>query len=331
MSKTISRRSMISQAGLAVGGAMTLGALSGCGEEDSSCPPPNCADTAAELKDFPYEKYVPADFALDRDTIQEAAYHGYYNGGGCGHGVYSALLGDLARAGAPFDQLPVNFGVFGGGGIAAFGSICGAVLSGTLILNQVVANGTARGAMMTELMRWYETHQFPAYVPVTVDPLESASTDAGSSTNKLVLNWGTESTKPAVTQVAPGSHLCHASVSGWCAGQLPIVNAGTTNQPDKKARCARVTADVAGKVVDIITAYLASGALGARSFTATAAPTTVTECTVCHGNAVSQHNSLDAPPVATGMSCPSCHGEKVPLTGVTHTSNVACDGCHPTP
>ncbi len=330
MKKELTRRDLIGRAGLAIGGAMSLGVLNGCSGSSGTdgAPVPECAANAAALKDFPYAKYLPAGFALDAATAQEAAYHGYYTGGGCGNGVWVGLLGELARAGEPFSQLPMAFGAFGGGGIAGFGSICGAVLSGNLILNTVVSNATARANLMTELMRWYETFDFPTYAPVTVDPAEAAATEGGTSASKLVLDWGTEPTKPAVTKVQPGSHLCHASVSGWCAKQSPIVAAGGANQTDKKARCARVTADVAGKVVALLNAYLASGALGSRSFAAPAVPTTVTECTTCHGTGVLQHNGTAVSPAATGMSCPTCHGDKLPLSGTGHSALPACTGCH---
>lgn len=304
------------RAGLMLGGAMTLGALQACGGEDDPAQP----EPQPTVKDFPYEKFLPSGFALDGATIQEAAYHGYYAAapaGGCGHGAYSALLADLTRAGAPFDQLPSLFGQFGFGGIAGFGSICGAALGSGLIINSLVADATARNNMLATLMRWYETHEFPAYAPTTVDPAESGATK--------VLNWGSEADKPAVTKVAPGSHLCHASVSGWCAAQTPMVNAGGANQPDKKARCARVTADVAGKTAEMLNAYFASGALGARQFAVQAAATTVTTCTTCHGAAVGAHNDNPVPAVATGMSCPTCHTDKLPLATV-HAAG--CTGCH---
>jgi hypothetical protein len=326
--KDLSRRDLLGRAGLMVGGAVTLGALSSCSNEDDPCPVaeecPAPVDTAAKLKDFPYEKHVAESFTLDAAAVQEAAYHGYYAaapGGGCGHGAYSALLADLARAGNPFDQLPTTFGQFGFGGIVGYGSTCGAVLGSVLIVNSVIADATARNNMIATLMRWYETHEFPAYAPATVDPVESGAT--------MVLNWGSEPGKPAVTKVAPGSHLCHASVSGWCAAQDPMVNAGGASQPDKKARCARVTADVAGKTVEMVNAYLASGALGARSFAIQAPGSDVTGCTTCHGTAVNTHQANSVPPAASGMSCPACHTEKLPLNGATHApAATTCGTCH---
>jgi hypothetical protein len=116
-------------------------------------------------------------------------------------------------------------------------------------------------------------------------------------------------------------------VSGWCAKQTPMVNAGGADQADKKARCARVTADVAGKAVEMVNQYLASGALGARSFAVLAADSSVSGCTSCHGGAVlATHKDLKAPAVASGMSCPTCHTDKAPST--THKSLDSCSTCH---
>ena len=50
-----------------------------------------------QVADFPYEKHIAADFQLDVAALKEAAYNAYYNGGCC-HGAYSALLGDLQIA-----------------------------------------------------------------------------------------------------------------------------------------------------------------------------------------------------------------------------------------
>lgn len=347
MKKELTRRDLMGRAGLLLGGAMTLGALSACSDEAASCPepvtcdpcpdptcdpcpePPACPDAAAKLKDFPYEKFIPTGFTLNKALVQQNAYDGYYNGGGCGHGSWSGLLSSLKDAGEPFSQLPEKFGVFGAGGIAVYGSICGAALSGVLWINSIIANAAHRSAMMTELMRWYETHSFPEYQPDGVNVAETAATGTGAG--KLVLNWGSESEKPAVTKVAPGSHLCHASVSGWCAAQSPMVNAGGANQPDKKARCARVTADVAGKVADMLNGYLGTGAFGARTFAGLPPAASVTGCTTCHDVAVTAVGSgAKVPASASGMACTTCHPSAEHALPSGHTTQTGCATCHDT-
>lgn len=313
MKRELSRRDLIGRAGLAIGGALTLGALNACGSEDDPAPPP--PDPGPQVSEFPYQQHLAAGYQLAVGDVQEGAYHGYY-AGGCCHGAYYGLMKHLAEtAGAPFDKLPVDtFGMFGGGGIAGYGSICGAVLGGVLTINSVVPNlSTAgltdaqknvRNRMMVELMRWYEAYAFPVYVPEAVDALETGCT----------LGF-TDANLPAPQQVAPRSHLCHASVTGWCVANGNVAS----NGPDKKARCARLTADVAGKVAAMLNGYLTTGA-----FTAGAANPT-SGCVGCH----TQTPTAPRQPVAAGMECTTCHPTAShPFPALAHDPASNCDDCH---
>lgn len=293
MKKELTRRQLMGQAGIALGGVVGLGVLQGCGSDavaaapaDTTTPTDDTTPTTprtAQVADFPYQQHLPAGYRLDAAPIREAGYQAYY-AGGCCHGAYSALVGHLATtAGAPFNLLPIDFGKFGGGGIASYGSICGAVLGGVLVINMVVSNATARAAMMTDLMRWYEGNGFPAYVPSAIATGETGVTLDFSAANISRL------------QVVTGSHLCHASVSSWCAR-----NNVSASGNDKKARCARLTADVAGKVAEMLNAYLASGA-----YTGPAIDSTSATCLGCHAPATTAH------PVAAAMQCGTCHSDKV--------------------
>lgn len=282
----LTRRDILSRAGLGLAGAVGLGAI-GCATASApaaASAPADGAPVAAtpRVSDFPYQKHLRPAYRLDAGAVKEAAYHAYY-AGGCCHGTYSALLGHLAAtAGAPFDQLPLDFGRFGIGGIELYGSICGAVLGGIMIVNQIVADPKARAAMMTDLMRWYERASFPSYVPAATDAAEKGLTRDFSAANVKKL------------QVVPRSHLCHASVSGWCTA-----NRVAANGADKKARCARLTADVAGRTVEVINAHLAGASPAAAAIDAASA-----SCVSCHTPA-----STDLP-VASGMECGACHTDK---------------------
>lgn len=311
MKKALTRRDLIGRAGLVLGGAVTLGALQACGSEDDPAPQPQ-PEVTPQVKDFPYQQHLATNYQLDAAAVKEAAYHGYY-AGGCCHGAYNGLVKHLAdTAGAPFDLLPLDFGMFGGGGIAGYGSICGAVLGGILTINSVVPNAAnatpakanVRNRMMAELMRWYEGFAFPAYAPAQVDAAETGLT-----------RGFTDAGLPAVVQVAPGSHLCHASVTGWCAANGNVPSSGA----DKKARCARLTADVAGKVAELLNAYLATGELVAATTNLTAG------CVGCH----TQTAAAPAAPVAAGMECGTCHPSASHPLPTGHTPAPAdCDGCH---
>lgn len=342
MSDRLSRRTMIGQASLAIGSLVAFRTLGGCSSDGgatspgspsptpsntspdncpvcpdagATCPEaavpecPTCPDAAAcppipdaaacpecpacpeagttgpQVINFPYEQYLPANYQLDAAAIREAAYHLYY-AGGCCHGAYRGLLEHLATtAGAPFNLLPLDFGMFGGGGIAGYGSICGSLLGGILIINSIVTDGTARTALITDLLRWYEKSAFPVYLPTAIDAGEHDLVKDFSAANLVNL------------QVIPDSHLCHVSVSTWCA-----FNGVAASSADKKARCSRLTADVAGKVAEMLNSYLTN-----KTYTATAPDSVTAGCQSCHTA------SNTSKPVASGMSCGSCHTDK--LTG----------------
>jgi len=287
MSDNLSRRNLISGVGFALGGAMALKALPGCSSEDGDKADTGtgpAATTGPQVKEYPYESFIKAGYKLDTAAVKEAAYQLYY-AGGCCHGSYRALLEHLATTvGAPFDLLPLDFGKFGAGGIGGYGSICGSLLGGVMIINHIVIDPDARSAMMTDLLRWYEGNPFPAFVPKAIAEAEKDLTKDFSAANIASL------------QLAPKSHLCHASVSAWCAA-----NGVSAGGSDKKARCARLTADVAGKAAEIINAYLA-----ARAYKAADPDAVTATCVGCHTPKTTTKS------VASGMSCNNgCHSSKL--------------------
>jgi hypothetical protein len=316
---------------MVIGGAVTLGVLNACGSDSSNSvttpvpdptptPTPTPTETPATptgplATEFPYQQHLEAGYRLDVAAVKEAAYHGYY-AGGCCHGAYNGLMKHLAdTAGAPFNLLPLEFGGFGGGGIAGYGSICGAVLGGVLVINSVVPNtapaGEAaskinvRNRMMVELIRWYESFAFPTYVPAAVDAKETGLTLDFGSANLVTL------------QTVAGSHLCHASVTKWCEAN----GNANPNGGDKKARCARLTADVAAKVAEMLNGYLATGEFVAAAVNGTGG------CVNCHGAVA----NAPAAPTAAGMDCVSCHpvaGHALP-TSHPSVQTANCKTCHP--
>jgi hypothetical protein len=308
MSKPLSRRDMLSRAGLAIGGAVAFGAIQACSSEDDpavcpdpeACPEPVECPAPTECENpnplptaFPYEDHISASFQFDLATVQEEAYHGYFAAPGttamrgCCFGTYSGLLADLQRqVGKPFTHLPVNFGLFGSGGIAGFGSACGATLGGIFIINMIV-KGASRNPMITDLLRWYERTPFPQYLPQTVNGGE----------NSAILSYTAESIADAQTIAA--SHLCHTSLSHWGSTKgVPV------NGPDKHARCARLCADVAKRVATVLNTYLA----GSRTYTASfALDTSSAGCVSCHPATALKTSPTLAGPNASAMQCSTCH------------------------
>ena len=247
MKNELTRRNLLGRAGIALGGAVALGALA-CGSDDSDPQPEPQPQEGPRSRTFPTEaprRRLPAERRRGE--------------GGRVPGLlrrrllprrFSALLGDLNRAGAPFTLLPLGFGKFGAGGVELYGSICGAALGGVLVLNMVVENPDHRRALVTELLRWYEGAAFPAYVPQALVAAETA--DA----TKPTLDFSAGNV--VNLQVVPGSHLCRLSLH--LVRRDGGVNAGGA---DKKARCA---AGNGRRRQDrrVVNAYLVSGAYGAR-------------------------------------------------------------------
>ncbi len=220
----------------------------------------------------------------DKAAIKEDAYHLFYVGG-CGHGAFKSIMSQLAeKVGAPFNLLAMDQAIYMGGGIAGYGSICGGINGAILAINMIVAEAAVRTAMITDLIRWYEGNAFPAYVPTTVDAAEAGKPTLDFSAANI-----------ANLQIIPQSHLCHASRSQW-SQHNGVPAAG----PDLSARCGRLTADVAGRAVDMLTTYLQTTAYTAAPLDATSA-----RCVSCHTPATTNH------PVAAGMRCDSCHSDKV--------------------
>jgi hypothetical protein len=120
-----------------------------------------------------------------------------------------------------------------------------------------------------------------------------------------------------ILQTVAGSHLCHASVTKWCAAN----GNANPNGGDKKARCARLTADVTGKVAEMLNGYLASGQFVAGT------TNPATGCLSCHGAVA----TAPAAPVASGMDCAGCHPtleHATPLLGGTPHPVTGCELCH---
>jgi hypothetical protein len=280
----LSRRDLLGRAGLALGGLVTIGSIGCSGDEDPKTIVEACPDPGPQVAQFPYQQHMAAGFQLEVEAVKAAAYEAYFSGGCC-HGAFSALVADLRRAGQPYTLLPLDFGKFGGGGMG-YGSVCGSALAGVLVMNLVVADTTARGNMITALLRWYETFKFPQFSPATRNVGEEGSVLDFSQSN--LVNIGT----------VAGSHLCHASLSTFAG-----TNGVAANGKDKHARCARVTADVAGKTAEMLNQYLLADP---KAYPAVARDSVSAGCVTCHSPA-----STGAPPaVNSGMACTTCHTDK---------------------
>lgn len=220
---------------------------------------------------------------IDANEAAPYAYEGYWHKGyGCCYGTFYSIVGVMAeKYGAPYNTFPFHMMEVGKSGISGWGTICGALL-GAASAFAVFWGRKERDAMVTELFRWYEQHPFPKYDP------------AGDARVAGELSTG-----------VANSVLCHISVSKWCYETGIPAKSKTRSE-----RCARLTADVAIKAIEIMNAKIDGNfnALYAKQ-------DSVAYCGDCHGN------GKESPILKGKQDCTPCH------SGSEHTQDKFND--HP--
>ncbi|WP_027366304.1 split-Soret cytochrome c [Desulfocurvibacter africanus] len=224
-------------------------------------------------------KLDPAESAL-------VGYNGYYYKGlGCCYGAFYGIVGIMGeRYGAPYSQFPFSMMEVGKSGISEWGTICGALL-GAASAFALFWGREERDPMVTELFRWYQQAAFPIFEP-------------SEATNPKGVKG------PIPTSVS-GSPLCHISVSKWCYETK--IEAGSKERGE---RCARLTADVTAKAIEIMNAKI-DGKFAALYGSTDAEKS----CVECHGK------GKEAAYNKTKMDCTPCH------SGSEHSTNKFKD--HP--
>lgn len=245
---------------------------------------------AAEAKPKRFEQ-VNGDFGwkphkLDPAICAPVAYQGYWhNDYACGYGTFYGIIGMMGeKYGAPYNQFPFTMLEANKAGISGWGTICGA-LYGAAAAFALFWGRNERDAMVDELFRWYEATKLPIFNP-------------GDAAHGV---------KGDIPSNASGSVLCHVSVSRWC-----FTHKKAESSKDRNERCARLTADVCTKAIEIINAKIEGGkdwkgALKKQE--------SVKYCTECHAK------GKDADNMKGKMDCTPCH------SGSEHTQNKFKD--HP--
>jgi len=228
----------------------------------SSCLSEQLASVRAKKSDFPWT-FV----RLDPDVTADRAYNYYYEGH-CMYGVFKSIISQLAeQRGEPYKSFPFDMMKYGAGGVAGWGSLCGGLNGGAAAISLFATTEKERGLLTHELFRWYEQTAFPVYLP-----------------KKAKL-------KIEMLQSVSNSVLCHVSVSNWCKS-----SGYRAFGEQHYERCARLTADIAKKIVQILNRNLAGQFAAAHSLTEE-----TKRCKTCHAKGSELENSLGE------MNCSTCH------------------------
>jgi hypothetical protein len=204
---------------------------------------------------WPYQKLDPAATA-------EIAYKEWYRVF-CGSAVVSAVFGQLReKVGEPYKSFPIDGFMFLEGGTSGWGTICGANAGANIVTNLIIGpriSGNDDGMLMgSEILQWYTETAFPRF-----EPKEPKF-------------------KGKLPQTVSNSPLCHLSVGKWMKAANKELGS-----PERKDRCARLTADVTAQLVTHLNAwkdgkYKTKGVIPAAGY----GIQTQNNCNDCHGSKV---------------------------------------------
>jgi len=204
---------------------------------------------------------------LDPEVIAERAYCDHRRGH-CMYGAFVPVISQLSgKYGEPYSSFPVGMMRYGAGGAVGSGSLCGALNGSAALIGLFVRKEQEMKLLIDELFLWYEQTELPVYVP----------------------------DRPALDVKIPtsvsNSVLCHISVTKWCK-----ISGSKTFSKQQKERCARLSADAAGKTVELLNAHFAGEFSAAHEF-----DDEVKTCRSCHTKGSERSDSRGK------MHCRSCH------------------------
>ena len=258
MKKVFSRREFLSF-GSAVGG-FVLGVNAGSALSSSG-------PEAAAAFPWPYKE-------LNVEATKERAYKDHFKSG-CMFGAFESLAGQVGgMLGKPYVDFPFALSSYGGGGVASWGTLCGAC-NGAAMAVSMFHQGETRSQLIQEVLAWYENTKLPVYVPAEPVRVKKDFAMAASLSE---------------------STLCHISITRWSKA-----SGMKSFSPERAERCARLVADVAGYTADLLNNAARGEFAPKLSMSSTAAG-----CLECHAQGKPTANE---PEVVSRMSCTTCHKE----------------------
>ncbi len=247
----------VTRRGLLKGGILTIGAAGIAAASGSMS-----LLTKAEATGGPTEKWPWPYEKLDPVKTAEIAYNDWYRLY-CGAAVIDSVFSQLReKVGEPYKSFPIDAFVFLEGGISGWGTICGSNAGANIVTNLIIGPRIAESAdgmmMGSEIMQWYCDASMPVYTPK--EP----------------------KVKTELPKTVSNSPLCHVSVGKWMKAANKDLGS-----PERRDRCARVTASVAYHLVELLNdwkdgKYATKGAIPAKSYNINAQH----NCTDCHGSNV---------------------------------------------
>lgn len=169
-------------------------------------------------------KYPWAYKKLNPDKVAEIAYNNWYKGFCC-YAVASGILIPLQKmVGEPYASFPIEAVKWGHGGVVGWGTMCGSLL-GAGFATSFAAGHKNGEAILNDVIAWYAETNLPIFEPAK---------PKASIKNKSISH----------------SPLCHVSVNSWMKKE-----GVKFFSPQRKDRCARLSADVAVKTVKLLNAW----------------------------------------------------------------------------
>jgi hypothetical protein len=166
--------------------------------------------------------------SLEPMECARLAYQGYWEeNGGCGFAVFKGIVGMMGmRYGAPYATFPLWMMSYASGGIAGWGTVCGALNCAAASFG-LFYDRKALAPLVDALFSWYETAELPEFIPD--DPIVPVD----------------------VERTVTKSVLCHAALSRWS-----YITGHKISSNECRERCSRVAADVTRKTVEILNAKI---------------------------------------------------------------------------
>lgn len=210
------------------------------------------AEAKGSGEKWPYEKIDPAKAA-------EIAYNAWFEVF-CAQATATGIFSELSeKIGGPWKSFPISSLKFGMGGMLGWGLTCGSPVAASLVIG-LAAPSDLVNPMILDLLQWYSETALPVYVPKNP-----------------------KANKEKIVQTVSNSPLCHLSVGKW----MKTAN-HAFGDIERKDRCARVSASVAYRTVELLNSWK-DGTCDVASKNLWNGPATVglpaqQNCTDCHGS-----------------------------------------------